>query len=200
MLKHVSANRSSQPGGSCNDVIRPQFCFNLPRLHGCSLLMVTHEQFLTSVIDKVYMLMSRKTSLLWRVLPRQVLSRLHTGKFSLPCFPSSRSTRTDEQFLQCVKFLLDKCTCSKASLLAFDQVHMSRKNLKLFFTHQQTKFAGGTCQWKLSRVCNWLYVWPCIAYFWWSKIVRFHRTIFVSKLSSAISYCCFLIQLAYIWI
>ena len=32
-----------------------------------------------------YMLMSRKTSLLWRVLPRQVLSRLHTGKFSLPC-------------------------------------------------------------------------------------------------------------------
>lgn len=179
--------------------------------------MVTPEQFLTSVIDKVHMLMSRKTSLLWRVLPRQVLSRLHTGKFSLPCsdlasficwcvkeelvkFPSSRSTRTDEQFLQCVKFLLDKCTCSKASLLAFDQVHMSRKNLKLFFTHQQTKFAGGMCQWKLSRVCNWLYVWPCIAYFWWSKIVRFHRTIFVSKLSSAISYCCFVIQLAYIWI
>ena len=28
-----------------------------------------------------------------------------------------------------VKFFLDKCTCSKASMLAFEQVYLSRKNL-----------------------------------------------------------------------
>ena len=180
--------------------------------------MVTHEQFLLNKCywqcsyahvtnDKFSLTSFASTNLKPVAYGKVFIAMFWLGRFyllvckeELVKFPSSRSTRTDEQFLQCVKFLLDKCTCSKASLLAFDQVHMSRKNVKLFFTHQQTKFAGGTCQWTLSRVCNWLYVWPCIAYFWWSKIVRFHRTIFVSKLSSAISYCCFLIQLAYIWI
>ena len=47
----------------------------------------------------------------------------------------SLSTRTDEQVLQCAKFFLDKCTCSKASMLAFEQAHLSRKNLTSFSLH-----------------------------------------------------------------
>ena len=41
----------------------------------------------------------------------------------------SLSTLAGDQFLQCVNFLLDKCTCSKASMLSFEQVRLSRKNL-----------------------------------------------------------------------
>ena len=41
----------------------------------------------------------------------------------------SLSTRTDEQVLQCVNVFLDKCTCSKASMIAFEQVHLPRKEL-----------------------------------------------------------------------
>ena len=41
----------------------------------------------------------------------------------------SLSTRTDEQVLQCDNFFLAKCTCSKAIMLAFEQVHLSRKKL-----------------------------------------------------------------------
>ena len=47
----------------------------------------------------------------------------------------SLSTHTDEQVLQCAKFFLDKYTCSKASILAFEQVHLSRKNLTSFSLH-----------------------------------------------------------------
>ena len=39
----------------------------------------------------------------------------------------SMSTLAQDQFLQCVNFLLNKCSCSKK--LAFKQVHLSRKNL-----------------------------------------------------------------------
>ena len=48
--------------------------------------------------------------------------RIFFDKFSL-------STRTDEQILQCDNFFLTKCTCSKAIMLAFEQVHLSRKKL-----------------------------------------------------------------------
>ena len=48
--------------------------------------------------------------------------RIFFDKFSL-------STRTDEQILQCDNFFLAKCTCSKAIMLAFEQVHLSRKKL-----------------------------------------------------------------------
>ena len=41
----------------------------------------------------------------------------------------SLSTRTDEQILQCDNFFLAKCTCSKAMMLAFEQVHLSRKKM-----------------------------------------------------------------------
>ena len=41
----------------------------------------------------------------------------------------SLSTRTDEQILQCDNFFLAKCSCSKAIMLAFEQVHLSRKKL-----------------------------------------------------------------------
>ena len=49
--------------------------------------------------------------------------RIFFYKFSLP-------TRTDEQILQCDNFFLAKCTCSKAIMLAFEQVHLSRKKMK----------------------------------------------------------------------
>ena len=48
--------------------------------------------------------------------------RIFFDKFSL-------STRTDEQILQCDNFFLAKCTCSKAIMLAFEQVHLSRKKM-----------------------------------------------------------------------
>ena len=48
--------------------------------------------------------------------------RIFFDKFTL-------STRTDEQILQCDIFFLAKCTCSKAVMLAFEQMHLSRKKL-----------------------------------------------------------------------
>ena len=67
--------------------------------------------------------------------PRQnsMLSRLHTSKFS------STSFELANFICWCVKkklsfFFLNKCTCSKASMIAFEQVHLSRKKL----THCRT--------------------------------------------------------------
>ena len=37
----------------------------------------------------------------------------------------SLSTHTDEQNLYFDNFFYDKCTCSKASMIAFEQVHLS---------------------------------------------------------------------------
>ena len=62
-------------------------------------------------------------------------SKHHNNKTAVrPQFPNflwqvSLSTRTDEQILQCDNFFLAKCTCSKAIMLAFEQVHLSRKKL-----------------------------------------------------------------------
>jgi len=62
-----------------------------------------------------------------------MLSRLHTSKFSSPIFDLANF------ICWCVKkklsfFFLNKCTCSKASMIAFEQVHLSRKKL----THCRT--------------------------------------------------------------
>ena len=48
--------------------------------------------------------------------------RIFFDKFSL-------STRTDEQILQCDNFFLAKCTCSKAIMLAFEQMRLLKKKL-----------------------------------------------------------------------
>ena len=74
--------------------------------------------------------------------------RIFFDKFSL-------STRTDEQILQCDNFFLANCTCSKAIMLAFEQVHLSRKKLiKFFFTHQPIKFAQSKLVKQNLLVCN----------------------------------------------
>ena len=84
-------------------------------------------------------------------------SKHHNNKTAVrpqfPCFfdKFSLSTRTDEQILQCDNFFLAKCTCSKAIMLAFEQVHLSRKKI-LLYTPANKICQVKTCQRKLSRV------------------------------------------------
>ena len=72
--------------------------------------------------------------------------RILFDKFSL-------STHTDEQILQCDNFFLAKCTCSKATMLAFEQVHLSRKKLtnSSLRTSKHKICQVKTCQRKLAR-------------------------------------------------
>ena len=103
------------------------FNLSLSRLH-------TSNFSLISVIDNVHMLMTCvwTTSFLWRVVPWQVLSRLHRSKFSLtssdlinficwcvkknlssfPCRPVQTSNHCNVSI-----FFLNKYTFSKASII-----------------------------------------------------------------------------------
>jgi hypothetical protein len=62
------------------------------------------------------------TSLLWQFISSQLANHIkcsdYFDKFSL-------LTNTDEQHLYFDKFFYYKCTCSKASMPAFEQVHLS---------------------------------------------------------------------------
>ena len=98
----------------------------------CSFKPVTHEQVFFDKFNLFGVWTNEKV--FFDKYSLQPAIQLHSGttifldKFSL-------STHTDEQVLQCAKFFLDKYTCSKASILAFEQVHLSRKNLTSFSLH-----------------------------------------------------------------
>ena len=74
--------------------------------------------------DKFYFTgVNMSTSLLWQVyfdnpLADRIKCSDYFDKFSL-------LTHTNEQNLYFDNFFYDKCTCSKASMLAFEQVHLS---------------------------------------------------------------------------
>ena len=69
--------------------------------------------------DKFYFTgVNVSTSLLDNPLANRIKCLDYFDKFSL-------LTHTDEQNLYFDNFFYDKCTCSKASMLAFEQVHLS---------------------------------------------------------------------------
>ena len=78
--------------------------------------------------DKFYLLVWTNEQIFFDkfLLQPAIQSLSYIDKFSL-------STRRDQQVLQIVKFFLDKCTCSKTSMLAFKPLE-------------------STCEWKTSRV------------------------------------------------
>ncbi len=69
--------------------------------------------------DKFYLTgVNVSTSLLWQSAGQSHQMPDYFDKFSL-------LTHTDEQNLYFDNFFYDKFTCSKASMLAFEQVHLS---------------------------------------------------------------------------
>ena len=94
----------------------------------------------------------------WRLLQYDILNITTTRplcarNFRIFFYKFSSSTHTDEQILQCDNFFLAKCTCSKATMLAFEQVHLSRKKLtnSSLRTSKHKICQVKTCQRKLAR-------------------------------------------------
>ena len=90
--------------------------FYLPSTH-VYMQQILYDKF---SYDKFYLLVASNVIVqrTTRALANHIKCSDYFNKFSL-------LTHTDEQNVYFDNFFYDKCTCSKASMLAFEQVHLS---------------------------------------------------------------------------